>query len=317
MPAGPGGTEGGEGFYLYGPGGAASTFRNLTIQDSDYGGIVAAAGGGPLVVENVAFENNLGGGIQAGSSFEQIAVEVSGSTFSGNATSWFGSAVLGFGPVTMVNSTVSGNGFVPEYGEVDYSAGGTIVTLTMEYEEDPSGITLRNVTLAGNDSGPSPALATLCLGKGLCSEGPENPSGDIEVYNSIVAEEGAGCGTPYSGVILGAGNVIQDSVTGCDDLLGGPAPSLEAKVSAAAIDLGPLLLNAPGLTATMALGSDSVALGAAVADICPETDQRGEPRPADACDSGAFQRSAAPVPVGPALKASVGTAKKVRAGKTA
>ncbi|MGA1077044.1 MAG: choice-of-anchor Q domain-containing protein, partial [Ilumatobacteraceae bacterium] len=100
---------------------------------------------------------------------------------------------------------------------------------------------------------------------------------------------GAGCGTPYSGVILGAGNVIQDSVTGCDDLLGGPAPSLEAKVSAAAIDLGPLLLNAPGLTATMALGSDSVALGAAVADICPETDQRGEPRPAGNCASGAYQ----------------------------
>jgi hypothetical protein len=56
--------------------------------------------------------------------------------------------------------------------------------------------------------------------------------------------------------------------------------------------LGPLQLNAPGLTATHALLEGSPAMGLGVAPNCPATDQRGVPRSQLArgrCDSGAYE----------------------------
>jgi hypothetical protein len=164
-----------------------------------------------------------------------------------------------------------------------------IVTLSLPGSEDLSDITLRNVTLADNDLGDSASLLTLCIGEGFCPEGPDFPSGNIDVTNSIIAEQGSGCFTPYSGeVVSGGGNVIQNTTTGCDDLISGP-PAPTTQVTASAIALQPLALNAPGDTETMALGSSSVARGAAVSAKCPETDQRGVARPSSSCDSGAFQ----------------------------
>jgi hypothetical protein len=223
----------------------------------------------------------------------------------------------------MVNSTVSGNTTVtPDNrsttgGSPSPSvAGGMIVTLSLPGSEDLSDITLRNVTLADNDLGDSASLLTLCIGEGFCPEGPDFPSGNIDVTNSIIAEQGSGCFTPYSGeVVSGGGNVIQNTTTGCDDLISGP-PAPTTQVTASAIALQPLALNAPGDTETMALGSSSVARGAAVSAKCPETDQRGVARPSSSCDSGAFQTASSPPPSGkPKLKVTVKTPKKVKAGK--
>ena len=324
---GPGATEGDAGFNLFG-GGASSTLRNLTIRGAGPAIGAFSQGGDPLTIENVAFEDNVvseaGGAI-----FSNVPVNISGSTFSGN-TAGIGSAVIAYGPVTVVNSTFTNNDYVapppPEdfstsddrdilgIGEPspDYFQGGVIVTLTFDGAEDPSDISLTNVTLAGNDPGLSASLATLCVGDGPCPEGPDFPSGDIEVDNSIIAEEGAGCGTPNSGEIFGDGNVVQNTTTGCDDLVGGP-PAPTTQVTASAIALQPLALNAPGDTETMALGSSSVARGAAVSAKCPETDQRGVARPSASCDSGAYQ---ATVPESPVNTAPPTVSGVTQVGKT-
>jgi predicted outer membrane repeat protein len=302
--------------------------RNLTIRGAGPAIGAFSQGGDPLTIENVAFEDNVAseGG---GAIFSNVPVNISGSTFSGNAAST-GSAVIAYAPVTVVNSTLTNNEYVepPQdfrttedrsvlggVASPDYFQGGVIVTLSFAGSEDPSDISLTNVTLAGNDPGLSASLATLCIGEGPCPEGPDFPSGDIEVDNSIIAEEGAGCGTPNSGLIFGGGNVVQNTTTGCDDLVGGP-PAPTTQVTASSIALQPLALNAPGDTETMALGSSSVARGAAVGAKCPETDQRGVARPASSCDSGAYQTASSPPPSGkPKLKVTVKTPKKVKAGK--
>lgn len=306
---GPGATEGDAGFYLFGDG-ASSTFRNLTIRGAGPAIGAYSQGGDPLTIENVAFEENESS--QGGAIFSNVAVNISGSTFSGNAAA-VGSAVIANGPVTVVNSTLTSNDYVPPPPEdfstsddrdilggigpsPDYLQGGVIVTVSFDGSEDTSAISLTNVTLADNDPGLSASLATLCFSEGPCPEGPDFPSGDIEVDNSIIAEEAAGCGTPYSGEIFGEGNVVQSTTTGCDDLVGGP-PAPTGKVTASAIALQPLALNAPGDTETMALGSSSVARGAAVSAKCPETDQRGVARPSASCDSGAYQATVPESPV--------------------
>ena len=112
---------------------------------------------------------------------------------------------------------------------------------------------------------------------------------ELKIGNSIL--DLGGCqATEYSNL---GGNVISEATPGCDQFVGGAAPSLAAKVPFSSIVLGPLALNAPGTTETMALGEASVARSAAISSNCPATDQRGVARPAGDCDSGAYQASAA------------------------
>lgn len=117
------------------------------------------------------------------------------------------------------------------------------------------------------------------------------PDPQYLVENSIIDHDGDAC--VFEGTTSGAGgNVVTDRTTGCDSLVGGPPPSLQAKVSVAELGLGPLADNG-GPTETMAIGPDSAAVGAALIEseglACPEVDQRGVERPENECDSGAFE----------------------------
>ncbi|MGA1213689.1 MAG: right-handed parallel beta-helix repeat-containing protein, partial [Solirubrobacterales bacterium] len=249
---------------------SGSTFRTNTASAS--GGAAYFGGRGIAQVSDSTFEDNSSG--DSGGALEMNAGTITGSTFSGNSNSaGNGSAVfMSYGPENVIeNSTFTGN------------SGYNVIST--DNSEDPA-ITLEvnNVTLAGNtlDDLDYPAIDVL-----------DGATANLEVSNSIIAQDdGPGVDAPgcaAEGTISsGGGNVIQDTTTGCDALVGGP-PAPTTRVSAAQIGLQALALNAPGTTETMAIGSDSVAARAGVLASCLPTDQRGVSRPADSCSSGAYQ----------------------------
>lgn len=254
---------------------ARTTVEDSTIADS-VGGIV-----GGLTVANSL-------------SRPDFEFTVDSSTFTNLSGCVSAIGLISAGVVTITNSTITGN----QAGRGTCEASAHIFT--------GGGLAMRNSTFANNtgpDGGPPPGSSEL-LG-----------TGDLTLGNNLILgdpDAGQSCLTGESGAFINqGGNVISDDTNGCDDFVGGPAPSLSAKVPTASIALGPLALNVPGLTETMALGAGSVARGAAIPANCPATDQRGVARAVGSCDAGAFQ-----APAGTKLRLSVKAPKKVKAGKS-
>lgn len=258
---------------------------------------------GSATIEDSTFANNVGrsfGGVVVQGGYEDpFEVTIDSSTFSGLSAECI-SALGAFGnaETTITNSTFTDN----QAGDDEcasahvLSGGGPLV--------------MRSSTFAGN---------TGVRGSALGDSGELLGIGGLTLGNNVIVgdpDAGLTCERNLPGVFTNeGGNVISDGTNGCTDFVGGNSPSLQTKVPASSIALDPLALNAPGTTETMALGADSVARGAAIDADCPATDQRGVSRPANACDSGAYQY-AAPVPSGkPKLKLSVKTPKKAKAGQ--
>ncbi|MEX1253947.1 MAG: choice-of-anchor Q domain-containing protein [Dehalococcoidia bacterium] len=201
------------------------------------------------------------------------AVEITGSTFSGNDASQQGGALLNTGENMMiVNSTISGN-------TGGTNGGGGI------FNRAP--VTLTNVTIAGNTSEGG--------GDGINSDNEANFQNTIISYNGDL-----NCGGTQPVTSLGSNLEEQDAVpeaqgtceflAGDDLLANGPS------------GLGPLADNG-GPTQTHALLAGSPAIDTADDSACPETDQRGVARPQDgdddgtaACDIGAFELEGAAEP---------------------
>ena len=285
--------------------GMLSPSGTLTIRGSTLTGPVAsesryeyglALSGGPVIIEDSTFadsEGRLAGGLLLGTD-QPVGITVDSSTFS-NLSGACASAIYNAVPVpesslSITNSTITGN----------ETTGGE---LCPEFHLGSDGsLSMFNSTFAGN-TGTGTGLASfhgLTMGNNILVGDP-NAGTTCESFQGTRTNQG--------------GNVISDGTNGCDEFVGGPAPSLQTKVSESSIALDPLALNPPGTTETMALAASSVARGAAIAADCPATDQRGVARPADACDSGAYQ-FAAPAPAGkPKLKLSVKTPKKSEAGQ--
>jgi hypothetical protein len=102
-------------------------------------------------------------------------------------------------------------------------------------------------------------------------------SGSAAFRNSLVgpAADGGNCGG-------------DDPDDGGGNLEQGPSGASCGLDLVTTIGLGPLADNG-GPTRTEAVDSRSPAVGAARAPACPRSDQRGVPRQASACDSGAYQ----------------------------
>jgi hypothetical protein len=180
--------------------------------------------------------------------------------------------------------------------------------------------TLRDVTIAGNvaaggvegrgggvhvgDLNTAPPMllerTTIAGNEATSGAGLSTSEAGVRLADSIVADnDGADCATvaPVSLELRGA-NVIE-AASGCTTSGSGTAiTGLDPR-------LGPLALNGPGETETMALGVGSVALDAAPtagdgACVAPATDQRGVARPqGSACDLGAFEARPAAVSLTP------------------
>ena len=302
------------------------TLRDLTIRDaiSEFGSAIVAVE--PLLIEDAALIGNGGGTVQV---VGFSGVNIRRSLFEGREDSDAGGFLWSMGDVTISDSTFRNNkpsSFPPgilsaPFSGIEFpSAKITVDASTFTNLDGPcfsaisnaypynvdGGIEITNSTFTGNGvtggvdcSGLVPLPPAIISGEivdlksSTVAEDPTDTNRgifglELRIGNSIL--DVGGCDFDVRSNL--GGNVVSEETPGCDDFVGGPAPSLPAKVPAASIALDPLALNPPGTTETMALGASSVARGAAIAADCPATDQRGVSRPADNCDSGAYQYGA-------------------------
>lgn len=202
------------------------------------------------------------------------SMTITGSTISANvalgaAASGFpwpptggGAGILNDGPLTILNSTISGN--VANSFTVPSSGGGIITG------GDTSGavLVMTNSTLAGNQAANGTALLV--------------NTGSITVANSLVQ---GSCRFLGSGAMTSQGGNLESPANGCGFSAGTDV------VNVADPKLGALSSNG-GLTQTHALLTGSPAIDKGLGPGCPAVDQRGTARPQPAggkCDSGAYE----------------------------
>lgn len=218
---------------------------------------------------------NLGGAIFNNGNSGQATTVLSGVTLSGNTGQNTGGAIfnngnLGTATVLLTNSTISGNNGGSSGGGITSTANGGVALVTLHF-----------TTIADN------AAKT---GGGIYN----STAAVIEATASILAAGAQGKACAFNGgtsLSSGGYNLDTDSscgLAGAGDISGGNAA------------LAPLAVNAPGDTATHALGADSdaqrrVPSGAAGCGGAIAADQRGatRPNPAPLCDSGAYESDAA------------------------
>jgi hypothetical protein len=240
--------------------GAVELTDIAVIRGSDSGIVMAASSS--LTITRVAVTDNTsassGGGIQ-NSTVPRSSLAVVDSLIARNTAPFNGGGIANTGPLTVQNSTFSGN-TGGQGGAISSSGSGSSASLV-------------NVTIAGN--------AATDVGGGLYKD----LSGPFTLQNVILAgNTAANCSGSYgssggnidSGSSCGlAGLVVDRSNT--DPLLG-------------------VLTDNGGPTMTYALLSGSPAIDGGAVSACPATDQRGLPRPQDGdgsgesqCDSGAYE----------------------------
>src|SRR6266849_6545522 len=191
-----------------------------------------------------------------------MRANISNSTLSGNSAPYGGGIINFEGTANISNSTLSGN-------SATYYGGGIF---NLKDTANISTITISNSTLSGNSAPGGGSLANF------------NAASVTSVKNSIVGNSSGGdC---YGTITASGANLDTDGSCGGF-----------TTVTPARLNLGPLALNAPGSTKTLALLPGSVAINAApdctdVSGSSVTTDQRGVVRPDNgesACDIGAFE----------------------------
>jgi len=176
-----------------------------------------------------------------------------------------GSGIYSNGTLTMTNSTLSQNQALAAFGGGIYNDG-----------PSTSVAVLTNTTLAQNEAAVN--------GAGLYNDG-----GAVTLINTIVAEN-----TPGGDCFNNSGSITDAGYNLDSDATCSLAPP---SIPAGNANLGPLQNNG-GSTQTHALLDGSQAIDAGNNNVCPATDQRGEPRPQDGdgsgapiCDIGAYERA--------------------------
>ena len=187
------------------------------------------------------------------------------------------------GNLTVTNSTISGNAAGSLGGGIFQNGGGVqLMNVTVAGNSAPIGggfgkeagqALFIHVTLAGNSANTYSGIYSLT----------DRPN--VLLVNTIVANNNGDrtqCGSFGTQAIAdGGGNLVYPAANACAGIT--PATTGDPK-------LGALALNAPGVTATMALGAGSAAIDAAQIEVCPTHDQRGVARPQrGGCDIGAYE----------------------------
>src|SRR5215813_9569475 len=242
---------------------------------------------------------------------------ISHSTVSGNSTRGSGGGIENRGTLTIINSTVSDNSATGS-GGIDNAGQLTIINSTLSANSATGGqgggisnrssfsLTLINSTVSGNSSslnGGGIRNNGVLRASNCTVTGNSAPVGGgiyivdsmdtVTIKNSIVANNlsGGNCANPNNGAFNAVGRNLSTDDS-CKDF---------KVVTLGQLNLGALTVNAPGLTATHALGPGSVAIDAV--DDCTDVDgnpvtadQRGVGRPQDGdgdgvqkCDAGAFE----------------------------
>jgi predicted outer membrane repeat protein len=259
-------------------GAIATALGTFTLIDSRLTANSAVASGGGIF--NAAdtmtiFNSSLGGNsalASGGGIFMAAGVlNISRSALFGNSALNGGGLAVAAGTTTMVNDTLALNAATLVGGAIQVALG----TLNVS-----------SVSMADNVAGA------------LLAAGLHNLLGTVNVKNSFIATTTDGIGNPrpncFGPIINLGGNMSTDST----------CPGFTV-VTRAQLNLGPLQINPPGTTETMALLPGSVAIDAAIdsADVFGApvlTDQRGVSRPQGIqSDVGAFEAIFAAPPTPP------------------
>ena len=292
---GPGGGGGGGG----GPIGLIGCFAGGNAGSGGYGG-GGGGGGDPAGSGN---GGGFGGGGGSASNNDALRATGGNAGFGGGGGS--GDSLFG-GP---------GHGYPTLGGDADGTHGGGGSALGGAIFNDSGSVTVKNSTFANNVavrgvSGGGSATNGIDAGGAIFSR-----NGILEVINSTVsANQGTGSGAgivavgdPFASFTLNDtiiyGNGAQEcfvrggvAMAGVGNLIGGngnggplfvPCPGA---LTAADPRLGPLQLNFPGSTPTMAIALGGPAQDTADPSTSLSVDQRGEPRPSlGGFDIGAFE----------------------------
>ena len=284
--------------------------NTLVVNKCTFSGNRADAGGagiynlvGQVTVNNSIFSTNsssqFGGAIS-----NERTLTVNNTTFSGNSAGFVGGAIYNNGSMSVSNSTFSGNSAGTNGGGAIFSTDMATVNSSTFSGNTSSGngggiyhsgsLTVSNSTFSGNHAGNfGGAIAvdeTLTIVNSTISGNSASSAGGgimdfygpVLMQNTIVANNTAG-GNCVGFITDGGGNLSYPDKS-CPGVNANPL-------------LGPLQNNG-GPTQTMALGTGSPAINAAVDAICAASpvnnrDQRGAIRPYGAhCDIGAVEQGA-------------------------
>jgi CSLREA domain-containing protein len=250
-----------------------------------------------VVISGNTATNGGGGGIYTGAQMIIDSSTISGNEATGSNGKGAGIYVTA-GNLTVTNSTFSGNAAGSIGGGIFQNGGFVSLTnVTLSGNSAPLGggfgkesasAAFNHVTIAGNNASTYGGIYSLT----------NRPS--VTLSNTIVANNGGGsqCGSFGDAAIAdGGGNLVYPATAPCAGI---------APVTTGDPKLGALALNAPGTTATMALGGGSAAVDAALDDTCEETDQRGVERPQGVgCDIGAYEAEPSDDATPPVVTSSV------------
>lgn len=236
--------------------GSNFTINNLAIANGSGSGITNF---GTITVTNAIFMSNsaslYGGAINNSGTISIIA----NSTFTANLSAYIGGAIYNNGTINNLLNTTFFNNNASGYGGAIYNEGkinATNLTIVGSF-----GTAIYNVTNYYFN------LANSILAK---NSGNNSVSGN--------------CGDNTTQIIDKGYNLSDDNTCNFGS---------SSRNSATALNLANTLQNNGGTTPTLALLSNSTALGF-VSSNCPTTDQRGVARPATNCDAGAYEFTPAP-----------------------
>ena len=318
---------------LTGSSGGIANAGTLAVTDSTVNDNTAAnsaggiGNGGILTVSNTTVSGNEAGQ-QGGGISNDGEVTLTNTVVSSNNSGADGGGIFNSGTLIIMRSTIaentgasSGGGIENYFGSVEIDSStisGNIAIAggggAIENPFPEGTLSLTNTTVSGNSSigrgaienvGTAVVIAsTLSLNvadgtvlwDGACRLAPECPPGALTIRNTILDGQCVGASDVSS---LG-GNIESPGNT-CTLI----PPFDLFNVQAAQLGLGPLADN-DGPTETQALAPFSVALDRISEPECVDadglpllTDQRGVSRPqGPACDSGAFELSDGPPPMG-------------------
>jgi hypothetical protein len=261
----------------YGGGGLFNSKGTVNITTSTLANNMASVGGGSALRNDggvvTLMETTLAGNHTdfgpGGALFNDGTMSLTNSMVAGNMAGVFGGGIFSSsGRLTITNTTFAGNRTAgtgssgsPRGGGAIWNSGGTV--------------TILNTTLAGNTAPPPDN------GGGLF-----NFSGTMTLQNTILARNTAEAGGPdcwgtVQGTVTSLGYNLLGDPTGCTitlldtDLTGDPKLGDFTDDSTPGGGYFPLLPDSPAIDA----GHD---------EVCPETDQLGQPR-VGRCDIGAIE----------------------------
>ena len=320
-------THGGGGGGMGGGGGhggeetSAAAIDGVTLADVQVVNCISGADGGgiynaaPLTLTASVVSGNTatanGGGIY-GSALMNISQTTIG-TITGNAAFSKGNAAengggifdTGLHTTTITGSAIVGNTATGGGALAGRSTTIDVIensTISANVARDTAGgittngrVSLKNVTISGNQVKPTTTTESTTSGVGISSFG----SGQFTYVNTIFSNNVvvgttntlSNCGvtgsTSAANFLVSSGHNLEDGDS-CNFTGQGDLKNTDPQLAG--------LANNGGLTDTMAIPQSSPAIDAGDNSVCPNNDQRGDIRPADgnidgkfACDIGAFE----------------------------